>query len=502
MRLSVVIPAYNERLSIQHCLASLGRQETSYPFDVIVVDNNSTDGTGDLAASFPFVRVVQEPRQGVARARQAGQNQASGEVVAHTDADSELPRDWIELIGRTFDRRPDLVLSSGPMCFPSGPLVARAIQCVLNWLTLLWWMLTRRLAVVNGCNFAVRTQTLAEVGGFPVDLPEIGDSRILAPLRRRGRVALLNRCLVRTSSRRFHDQGVFHVYSFYLLEQIASVFNVCPAWIMSRPAIRLPESLMRNQRRSRRLLMGIPLLPALAVAAGCTYLAINPSSQVYGRIVLHGSRTDKEVALTFDDGPNEPYTSEILAILRRYGVKATFFEVGQNVEVYPGATERLVADGQVIGNHAYDHSRLATAFDLRYRELDQAQAVFEAIAGVAPTLFRPPAGIHTPWQMRTVKGQRMIAVNWDSEGLDWQKDATAETITKRVLHGTQPGSIILLHDGDETAHGADRSQTVKALPAIIEGLQRRGYTFVTVPQMLNVPPYQPLDGSTSDMPEP
>jgi peptidoglycan/xylan/chitin deacetylase (PgdA/CDA1 family) len=249
-------------------------------------------------------------------------------------------------------------------------------------------------------------------------------------------------------------------------------------------------------------LFGVPILPVLAVAAGCTYLAINPNTQVYGRIVTHGSRADREVALTFDDGPNEPYTSEILAILQAYGIKATFFEVGQNVEVYPDATEKLVAAGQVIGNHAYDHSRLATALDLRYRELDQAQAVFEAVAGVAPTLFRPPAGIHTPWQMRTVKGQNMIAVNWDSEGLDWQKGATAKTITKRVLDETQPGSIILLHDGDETKNGADRSATVEALPGIIEGLKRRGYTFVTVPQMLDVPAYQPLDTFPPEPQEP
>jgi len=244
--------------------------------------------------------------------------------------------------------------------------------------------------------------------------------------------------------------------------------------------------------------LALPVLPAVIVAAGCAYLAINPTSQAYGRIYLHGSRADKTVALTFDDGPNEPYTSQVLDILNHYGIKATFFEIAQNVEVYPNSTERLVADGQVIGNHSFDHSRLATAVDFRYRELDQAQGVFEAVAGVAPTLFRPPAGIHTPWQLRTIRGERLIAVNWDSEGLDWQRNATSESITKNVINAVQPGSIILLHDGDETRHGADRSQTVKALPAIIEGLQSRGYRFVTVPQMLGVPAYQPLE----ETPEP
>jgi peptidoglycan/xylan/chitin deacetylase (PgdA/CDA1 family)/glycosyltransferase involved in cell wall biosynthesis len=490
MRISVVIPAFNESLSISRCLGSLAKQDTGYPFDVIVVDNNSSDGTASVAASFPFVRVVSEPKQGVTRARQAGLARAQGEVVAQTDADTDLPCDWIERIGRAFESDKTLVLVSGPMSFSSGPPVAAAIQCVLNWLVLAWWLLTGRLAVANGCNFAVRREALTEAGGFPTDLPEVGDSRILGRLRRRGRVRLLQENLVRTSSRRFRDQGVLRVYYFYLLEQIASVFELRPERIMSRPAVRRSDTYGRARGRSRRMLLGVPILPLVAIAAGCTYLAINPSSQAYGRIVTHGPRTDNEVALTFDDGPNEPYTSEILAILQHYGVKATFFEVGQNVEVYPDATERLVADGQVIGNHAYDHSRLATAIDLRYRELDQAQAVFEAVAGVSPTLFRPPAGIHTPWQMRTVKGQNMIAVNWDAEGMDWQSRANADTITRRVLDEAQPGSIILLHDGDETKNGADRSATVEALPAIIDGLQQRGYTFVTVPQMLNVPAYQ------------
>jgi peptidoglycan/xylan/chitin deacetylase (PgdA/CDA1 family)/glycosyltransferase involved in cell wall biosynthesis len=495
MQISVVIPAFNESLSIGRCLASLAAQRTCYPLDVIVVDNNSSDGTEAVAETFPFVRVIREPDQGVSRARQAGLRQARGDVVAQTDADTQLPPDWVERIGRAFEDDENLVLVSGPMSFRKGPPLAVAIQCILNWLAFTWWLFTGRLAVVNGCNFAVRKQALLEAGGFPSDLPEVGDSRILGPLRRLGRVRLLPANLVRTSSRRFRDQGVLSVYCFYLLEQIASIFDMQPERIMTRPAVRLPDSFVRAQRRSRKALLGVPILPLVAIAAGCTYLAINPNSQVYGRIITHGPRSDKEVALTFDDGPNEPYTSEILAILQHYGIKATFFEVGQNVEVYPEATESLVADGQVIGNHAYDHSRLATAIDLRYRELDQAQAIFEAVAGVSPTLFRPPAGIHTPWQMRTVKGQNMIAVNWDAEGLDWQKSANARNITKRVLDEAQPGSIILLHDGDQTKNGADRSETVKALPGIIEGLQQRGYTFVTVPQMLDIPAYQSPEGS-------
>jgi peptidoglycan/xylan/chitin deacetylase (PgdA/CDA1 family) len=488
MEISVVIPAYNEETSLGACLESLARQQTSYPFEV--VDNNSNDRTAEIAASYAGVRVVSEARKGLVYARQTGQVAAWGEVVAHTDADSTLPPTWVESIGAAFDRQPDLVLVSGPMCYPVGPLLARVIQSTLNLLVLIWWLLTRRLAVVNGCNFAVRADALAAAGGFAVGLPETGDSRVLSLLRPHGAVALLSGPVVRTSARRFVDQGVLHVYVFYFLEQIGSLLGMQPERVMSVPDVRIPAMRTPRRSRSRRLLMALPVLPALAVAGGCTYLAINPASQMYGRIVLHGPRTEKAVALTFDDGPNEPYTSEILDVLDRYGVKATFFEVATNVEYYPQSTERIAADGHALGNHSFDHSRLATAVDFRYREVDRAQAVFQAVAGIEPTLFRPPAGIHTPWQMRRVGGQRMVTVNWDSEGLDWQKDATADSITQRVLGETKPGSIVLLHDGDEIHHGTDRSQTVEALPRIIEGLEARGYHFVTVPQLLHVPAYQ------------
>jgi len=490
MLISVVVPAYNEEASVGHCLDSLARQKTAYPFEVIVVDNDSSDHTAAVAAAYDGVRVISEPRKGIVTARQAGQEAARGTVVAHTDADSELPSNWIESIGRAFETRPGVVLVSGPMSYQGGPTRACLIQRGLNWLVLVWWLLTRRLAVVNGCNFAVSAEVLARAGGFAVTLPETGDSRVLSILRPRGQVALLGGAVVRTSARRFVNQGVLRVYLFYFLEQLGSVLGFHAERLMNTSDVRLEASMLTKRSRSRRMLMALPVLPVLAVAGGCTYLAINPASQVYGRIVLHGPRTDKAVALTFDDGPNEPYTSEVLDVLDHYGIKGTFFEVGTNVEADPQATQRIATEGHVLANHSYDHSRLATAVDLGYGEVDRAQAVFKTVAGVEPVLFRPPAGIHTPWQMRRVGGQRMVTVNWDSEGMDWQKNATADTITTRVLSEVKPGSIILLHDGDESRQGSDRSQTVEALPRIIEGLEARGYHFVTVPQMLRVPAYQ------------
>jgi peptidoglycan/xylan/chitin deacetylase (PgdA/CDA1 family) len=260
---------------------------------------------------------------------------------------------------------------------------------------------------------------------------------------------------------------------------------------MSAPDIRVGDGwavAMRHRRRAALALL--PALPVLALAGSCAYMAISPTSQLYGRIVVHGPADQKVVALTFDDGPNEPFTSEILNVLDREGVKATFFAVGVNVATYPDAARRIVADGNVIANHSWDHSRLATAVDFRYSQLQRAQDEIASVTGVTPRFFRPPAGIHTPWQLKKVASSGLTTVNWDAEGYDWQKPNSPERIEQKVLSSVRPGSIILLHDGDETRHGADRGQTVAALPAIIETLRAEGYQFVTLPQLLGEPAYQ------------
>lgn len=261
---------------------------------------------------------------------------------------------------------------------------------------------------------------------------------------------------------------------------------------MSAPDIRIPDGwAVQMRRRRRHALKLLPALPVLALAGSCAYMAINPTSQVYGKIVLHGPEGEKTVALTFDDGPNEPYTSEILNVLDQEGVKATFFAVGVNVQTYPEVTRRIVEDGNVIANHSYDHSRLATAVDFRYSQVERAQEIIRSTTGVSPRFFRPPAGIHTPWQLRKVSSSGLTTVNWDAEGYDWQRPNTPERIEQKVLSSVRPGSIILLHDGDETHHGSDRSQTVAALPIIIDTLRAEGYSFVTIPQMLGTEAYLP-----------
>ncbi|HEY7293423.1 MAG TPA: glycosyltransferase family A protein, partial [Dehalococcoidia bacterium] len=300
---SVVIPAYNEELWLERCVGALQRQKTDVPYEIIVVDNNSTDNTAAIARRLP-VRYVFEPRQGLTFARQAGQEAARGEIVAHTDADSEAPPDWIERIAREFRRDAGTAVVSGPMCFPKAPLTMQLVAPLQNLVVWLWWVVTRRLAVLNGCNFAVRAALLIDAGGFAVNLPVTGDSRVLAILKPYGRARRIG-VKMRTSGRRFHGQGTLRALVFYARQQLVAARGM--ERFMSAPDIRMPDGWAVEMRRRRRAALALlPAVPVLALAGCGAYMAISPSSQLYGKIVVHGPEDQKVVALTFDDGPNEP----------------------------------------------------------------------------------------------------------------------------------------------------------------------------------------------------
>lgn len=183
-----------------------------------------------------------------------------------------------------------------------------------------------------------------------------------------------------------------------------------------------------------------------------------------------------EVLLTFDDGPS-PYTAQVLDILRRERVKATFFLCGANAERYPELVRRIRDEGHAIGNHTWSHEYLYLANRATIAaEIDRTQDVLERITGSRPVWFRPPYGVRwfpLPGILQE-RGMRMML--WSDRGHDGALDA--EGVTKTTLAQLEPGAIVLLHDGDEVHEPSlvDRSATVKALPAIIAGVRKAGYT--------------------------
>ncbi len=209
----------------------------------------------------------------------------------------------------------------------------------------------------------------------------------------------------------------------------------------------------------------------------------------YYVVELTGKPADNKVInLSFDDGPDENYTPEILDILKRYNVPATFFVVGVNAERYPWLVKRIYSEGHEIGNHTYSHPNIATTSEERTRlELTATQRIIENQVGVSTILFRPPYNAdsepQTPEEIIPIwRAQQSgyIAIGERIDPRDWQKDITADAIVHEVIEEQDNGHIVLLHDG-----GGTRTATIEALPRIIEHFRSAGYRFVSLGELMN-----------------
>ncbi len=199
-------------------------------------------------------------------------------------------------------------------------------------------------------------------------------------------------------------------------------------------------------------------------AAGCT--------GGNGQVVLHGPRSRKRVALTFDDGPG-PYTPQVLRTLRRFKVKATFFMLGMQVNLYPSYARSVARAGHEIANHSSVHALLPGYSDIR-----SATHAIKRRTGFRTCLFRPPYGAMSSSLKSSVRRAKMKSVIWDVDTNDWKQPGSG-SIQAAITGGVKPGSIVLMHDA-----GGPRSQTVAALPGAIRNLRKRGYRFVTVSRLL------------------
>lgn len=205
----------------------------------------------------------------------------------------------------------------------------------------------------------------------------------------------------------------------------------------------------------------------------------------YTSYIAVGQPRRREVALTFDDGPG-PFTPRILAVLRRRHVKATFFEIGRQVSLYPRLTRQLARAGMVIGDHTETHPPMAQlSIAAQAAELDQASRAIHAAGAPRPLLFRPPYGSFDSTTLALLHARSMLMALWSVDTSDYARPGVPR-ITYVALSGAKPGAIILFHDG-----GGDRAQTLAALPRIIEKLKARGYRLVTIPQLLKDDPPAP-----------
>ena len=190
------------------------------------------------------------------------------------------------------------------------------------------------------------------------------------------------------------------------------------------------------------------------------------------------SQVAKPIALTFDDGPWANSTSQVLNILKKNKVKATFFVVGRQVQNYPQLTKQIVTDGHAIANHSWSHQYHQFNQSTAAREIDGTTELVYKTTGVKISLFRPPGGMLNNGLATYAHQKKYAVVMWSADSLDWRYRSVS-TLVNNILREAKPGGIILLHDG-----GGDRHHTVQALPIVISQLKKRGYNFVTVPELL------------------
>jgi peptidoglycan-N-acetylglucosamine deacetylase len=478
---SVVIPAFNEEQFLPACLDALRKQDYRGTWEVIVVDNASTDATAAVAASFGC-RVIEEPRKGYHHAIRRGFESAGGAIIASTDADTIVDPDWLTGIAGTL-APDDIVACGGVFRFYDGPLRVRLIG-----------MLGRLNYHIAGANMAVKRDAYHACGGFSPHVNLGADVDIGQRLKKIGRVVINRSLVAATSSRRFTSAFWKTVFMYY--------FNDLNLLLFKRPVFfSFPDFRTLTPRR-------IPGSWMLPTAMTCFFLFLAgwflelPFNQMMGTVLARGPKI-KAVALTFDDGPGES-TAKVLDILREHDAKATFFVIGKNAAKNPALLQRIVNEGHEIGNHSYSH-RIQLAIDaprIFRKEIDTTEAIIRNATGITATLYRPPHGWRNPWMLRECRLLGFRTILWSIDSQDWRHLSKAR-VTGNVLRKVRPGSIILMHDRLNTGVDKGMSNTIAALPGLLDSLSNAGFTFVTIselsvlhPSGLNGPTVQNGSGST------
>jgi peptidoglycan/xylan/chitin deacetylase (PgdA/CDA1 family) len=223
-------------------------------------------------------------------------------------------------------------------------------------------------------------------------------------------------------------------------------------------------------------------LASAAAASYAGYAAMAPASQLYGRTLTHGSDPN-QMALTFDDGPNDPHTMHLLEVLAQHNARATFFLIGKYVRQRPDIARAILAAGHEIGNHTDSHPNLILVSAARLRqELADCNKALEDALGKKVMLLRPPFGGRRPNVLRTARAMGLNPVMWSVTGYDWSAKAADEIVGKvtRQVDSRRKaqGEIVLLHDGGHLAFGTDRGYTVEATRRLLDRYAAK--KFVTV----------------------
>jgi peptidoglycan/xylan/chitin deacetylase (PgdA/CDA1 family) len=487
MKISIIVPARNEEKYLGACLRSLKDQTYQGDYEIVVVDNCSTDGTAAIARGLGIRVVKAEKEKNVHYARQVGTDATDGDIIVQADGDTLYPRRWLEKIAAKFAAHPEAVALSGRFLYRENFLWAFVEIPIRNVLNKISAALFNRPFLVCGATFAFRREAFNKVGGYK-DIPYSADQHgITTKFRELGKVLYDSNIYVLTSTRSVRD-GWFILLGALVGNLARLMLDFVLNLISTKPKAPVMSI-------TKRLAFGLSAMLAFFIGF-CCYGYFSPISPVFGTVYYQGNTSDKVVALTFDDGPNGQYSTQILDILDKYNIDATFFCIGENVKLYPDIAKRILADGSVLGNHSNTHDANHALSTYGERDLEAAEKTIYNVTGVLPHLYRPPHGKKTPWELDCCKKNQLIEITWSVEVNDQIGLDAVDNFVKKIASRTHAGSIILLHDGYGTEHNnqhADKSLTVKALPMLIEQLLAQGYHFVTVPVLLDVPAYNETD---------
>jgi peptidoglycan-N-acetylglucosamine deacetylase len=217
---------------------------------------------------------------------------------------------------------------------------------------------------------------------------------------------------------------------------------------------------------------------------------LSPPWGGFNFFVNHGPRSERKIALTFDDGPVNPSTKNLLDAMEELNVLGTFFCVGWQVRANSDLVRRIDKAGHVIGNHSMDHSRKGGLRIHGGAHIDDSAQEIAAVLGRRPLLYRPPWGWLTPWEGLRLRQRGYAVIGWDVYTLDWKlPEIDGHTIGEGICRDVQPGSIILLHDAYAMVAECHKQEMVRAVEYVVPRLRDQGYTFVTIPDLLKIPAY-------------
>jgi peptidoglycan-N-acetylglucosamine deacetylase len=227
-----------------------------------------------------------------------------------------------------------------------------------------------------------------------------------------------------------------------------------------------------------------PLLAGVAAVTYAGFASMSPTSQLYGATFVRGRRGSRQIALTFDDGPNDPHTLHLLDVLASHGVKATFFMIGRFVRERPQIARAVSDAAHVVGNHTETHPNLIGCSSSQVGvQLDECERVLSDTIGPHSRLFRPPYGGRLPHVLRVARERGLETVMWSVSSRDWALP-TIDAIEQQVAKRIRGGDVVLMHDGGNRQMGAFRGHTVEAADRLIRRFKQEGFAFLTLPEMM------------------